>query len=220
MFKTDAVGGISFRTPIFQFGNTTPDINSGYSFDLPMATIQSFSNQALSFTQNNAAINQGFLGGVITNAQDNVNKTSDRAFATFDNVSNTMLRITQEQGRTVRAIHEPRKCFITTAICESSGKPDDCYELTEFRKLRDEYMLKDNRHKKLVDRYYEIAPDIVEGINARPNSDRIYERLNKKYLFPALEAIKNGQFERAVMIYRSMVNYAVRYRLNGVAQNG
>lgn len=31
-------------------------------------------------------------------------------------------------------------CYITTAVCEFYGKPDDCYELTEFRKFRDEWL--------------------------------------------------------------------------------
>ena len=31
-------------------------------------------------------------------------------------------------------------CFITTAVCESEGKPDDCAELTAFRAFRDGYL--------------------------------------------------------------------------------
>ena len=32
-------------------------------------------------------------------------------------------------------------CFITTAICEAQGKPDDCAELTAFRAFRDGYLM-------------------------------------------------------------------------------
>lgn len=31
-------------------------------------------------------------------------------------------------------------CFITTAVCEAEGKPDDCAELTAFRAFRDGYL--------------------------------------------------------------------------------
>ena len=30
-------------------------------------------------------------------------------------------------------------CFITTAVCEEEGKPDDCEELTAFRAFRDDF---------------------------------------------------------------------------------
>ena len=33
-------------------------------------------------------------------------------------------------------------CYITTAVCEFYGKPDDCHELTQFRKFRDEWLAK------------------------------------------------------------------------------
>ena len=32
-------------------------------------------------------------------------------------------------------------CFITTAVCQELGKPDDCEELTAFRAFRDGYLL-------------------------------------------------------------------------------
>ena len=35
-----------------------------------------------------------------------------------------------------------RLCFITTAVCEFQGKADDCYELTTFRKFRDDWLAK------------------------------------------------------------------------------
>ena len=31
-------------------------------------------------------------------------------------------------------------CFITTAVCAQSGKPDDCPELAAFRSFRDSYL--------------------------------------------------------------------------------
>ncbi len=68
-------------------------------------------------------------------------------------------------------------CFLTTACCEYKGLPDDCYELTTLRYLRDSYMKKSLVGSKLVDLYYDIAPDIVEKINLLDNKKEIYEEI-------------------------------------------
>ena len=41
-------------------------------------------------------------------------------------------------------------CYITTAVCESQGKPDDCYELELLRSDRDGYLLATDDGKELV----------------------------------------------------------------------
>lgn len=68
-------------------------------------------------------------------------------------------------------------CFLTTACCEYKGLPDDCYELTTLRYLRDSYMKKSLVGSKLVDLYYDIAPDIVEKINLLDNKKEIYQEI-------------------------------------------
>ena len=55
-----------------------------------------------------------------------------------------------------------RFCYITTAVCESLGKPDDCYELNLLRDYRDSYLMKQEDGEALVQRYYDIAPTIVK----------------------------------------------------------
>lgn len=206
---SDVKGGISFRSPIFSFGQTIPDINSGFNFDLPLATVAQFSQQAYEFASGNAARNQGFITGVIGRSQSSLDSTRGQVVS-FQNRSLSTL---DQFGRRIQKISEPKGCFITTAICDMENKPDDCYELTSFRSLRDEYMLKHPEHRELVELYYDIAPDIVAGIDARNDSDIIYTRLNQKYLMPALKAIEMGDFETAVDIYKSMVRYAMRYKV-------
>lgn len=41
-------------------------------------------------------------------------------------------------------------CFITTAVCQCFGKSDDCYELTMFRRFRDDWLMKQPDGKALI----------------------------------------------------------------------
>lgn len=66
--------------------------------------------------------------------------------------------------------HEADLCFITTAVCDSFGKADDCYELTAFRNFRDKWLVNQADGKNLIAEYYNIAPKIVEKINSLSNS--------------------------------------------------
>ena len=56
-------------------------------------------------------------------------------------------------------------CFITTAVCQELGKPDDCEELTAFRAFRDGYLRSQPDGEALIREYYNIAPGIVTCIN-------------------------------------------------------
>lgn len=96
-------------------------------------------------------------------------------------------------------------CFITTAVCDSFGKPDDCGELQAFRKFRDSYLLKKEEGAGLVEEYYDIAPSIVNTINVLEEKDEIYMSLWQEYLEPCLEYIKHGQEEECEKVYINMV---------------
>lgn len=83
-------------------------------------------------------------------------------------------------------------CFITTAVCESFGKPDDCFELTTFRNFRDGYLTNQPDGKSLIAEYYAIAPRIVANINSHSDAAQIYKDIWQKYLAPCLNFIKLG----------------------------
>ena len=96
-------------------------------------------------------------------------------------------------------------CYITTAVCNSFGKPDNCYELTAFRHFRDSYLLLTSEGKCLVKRYYEIAPQIVRHIEMLPERDYIYYEIWKKYLRKCLDDIQNNKLESCKVKYTEMV---------------
>lgn len=98
-----------------------------------------------------------------------------------------------------------KSCFITTAVCDNSGKPDDCYELTTFRKFRDEWLVVQLDGKSLIAEYYEIAPRIVANINRLPEAKKIYENIWKQYLAPCLAFIESDDKLSCKQLYTDMV---------------
>ena len=97
-------------------------------------------------------------------------------------------------------------CYITSAVCKSSGKPDDCYELTQLRKFRDEWLEKQPDGKRLIAQYYNDAPEIVNKINSMPDSDEIYAKISAVYIEPCLRYLENNEPDKCKELYVSMVN--------------
>lgn len=96
-------------------------------------------------------------------------------------------------------------CYITTAVCESQGKPDDCYELELLRAYRDGYLLSTEEGKKLVKEYYNIAPTIVNRIGRMEDSKAVYEEIWSAYLSPCIRLIEEGKKEECKAQYMKMV---------------
>ena len=97
-------------------------------------------------------------------------------------------------------------CFITTAVCRYSGKPDDCEELTAFRNFRDGYLRSCPDGPALIDRYYDIAPGIVLRLDLAPDRDRRYEALRQDYLLPCYQDIRAGRLAACKERYVAMVH--------------
>lgn len=96
-------------------------------------------------------------------------------------------------------------CYITTAVCETLGKPDDCYELMMFRQFRDDYLQKQHNGEQLIREYYSCAPDIVKSIDKQEQRERIYENIWNDYLKVCLKNIEEGQNQSCQENYKKMV---------------
>lgn len=101
-------------------------------------------------------------------------------------------------------------CFITTAIVENRGEPDDCQTLQTLRSFRDGFMQGSANHKALVKLYYDIAPKIVERIKAREDSALYLDYLYRRFIVPACAAIDHGDNNDAFNIYMMMLGVAQR----------
>lgn len=119
---------------------------------------------------------------------------------------------TKKQKNTNQNSGQPQKkssgCFITTAVCNSFAKPDDCYELQSFRTFRDGWLRAQPDGAALIDEYYRVAPPIVERIDARSDAPRIYRRIWTEYLKPCLRDIEAKNYmsckDRYVKMVRSL----------------
>jgi len=98
-----------------------------------------------------------------------------------------------------------KMCYITTAVCDSFDKPDDCYELTTLRRFRDEYMASSEEGVKLIEEYYEKAPRIVQTINTRADAADVYRMLFDTYINPCICMIETGKMEECLLHYKKMV---------------
>lgn len=97
-------------------------------------------------------------------------------------------------------------CYITTAVCECFGKPDDCYELTLLRSYRDSYLMSQPEGEELIRRYYDVAPTIVKRINRSADKKAVYQMIWETYLQPCIRMIENGEKEACKELYIQMVN--------------
>ena len=95
-------------------------------------------------------------------------------------------------------------CFLTTACVEYRGLPDDCDELTELREYRDSYLRATDEGRELVEKYYSIAPTIVDGLAEREDKDEIYD-----YVYGVIQecvkCIKDKDYEKTLSLYKNMV---------------
>lgn len=138
------------------------------------------------------------------NRSENCKKLSDKMLELWNqNITKSPIR-----NATYESIHEgfsQRLCYITTAVCESLGKPDDCHELRVLRSYRDGYLMSNDEGRKIVERYYDIAPTIVKHINQTENAKEVYQDIYSEYLMPCICLAEEQKLEECKEIYSSMV---------------
>lgn len=100
-------------------------------------------------------------------------------------------------------------CFITTAVTEASGKPDNCYELQTLREFRDTYMQSNPELKQKLIQYYVEAPAIADKLDKLPKEYRqaAYAELEGMVL-KSVTQIKEGKNEEAVHTYQRVFELA------------
>ena len=115
------------------------------------------------------------------------------------------LKISKSEFEQIQGGFKSRLCYITTAVCASLGKPDDCYELNLMRRYRDEYLVNQKGGEEIVAEYYDIAPTIVKRIDRSPDASEIYADIWEKYLKPCVRLIEAGEQEECRELYTKMV---------------
>lgn len=219
--------GLQFTSPSVTLTSQNMGVNGGLSFDMPLAALTMSQNRALAFVGANTQgigeflMHTQMLGGnsldlTITQrgaevtgigrqAVDSMYHQNMYAFNTAQNIyghaTDTTRYIARRSSR--------RGCFITTAVCDVDGLPDDCAELTTLREWRDTVLPGLPGGKALTKVYYMVAPDVVEIINNRPDRFNLLQTMRLAYIEPAITAIKQGDHTAAFCLYCELVEFAV-----------
>jgi len=106
----------------------------------------------------------------------------------------------------IKAGFKYKLCYITTAVCESLNKDDDCKELNLLRDYRDNILSSQEGGKELINEYYNIAPTIVKRIDKLENSTEVYSDLYNDFIVKCIENIEHYEYEQCKETYTEMVN--------------
>ena len=105
----------------------------------------------------------------------------------------------------IKSGFKTKLCYVTTAVCESLNKADDCLELNMLRDYRDNILFNEDGGKEMIEEYYDIAPTIVKRINRSENPSEEYENLYEKYILNCIKDIENKQYDKCRETYTLMV---------------
>jgi len=141
------------------------------------------------------------LGALFQESTCGVTKTKLSNY-TVSNICNTWMKYNE----CVDYKKAKSMCFITTAVCETLGKGDDCHELMSMRSFRDNWLKKQAGGDAEIIEYYTYAPLIVTSINAVENAGESYADISENYIKPCVEATDKGDNNTCHKIYRVMID--------------
>lgn len=140
------------------------------------------------------------------------NVYSSKKFKNADyETKQSIRRMAKEEAKMIKGLRKDAGldsgCYITTAVCEELGLPDDCYELTTLRSFRDNWLAKQPGGETLIKEYYATAPGIVKSIDSLKNRTDVYRFINEKFITKCMLFIESNQLNDCKMTYIKMVNY-------------
>ena len=97
-------------------------------------------------------------------------------------------------------------CYITTAMVQHRGLPDDCHELTVLRRFRTEYIAASRDAQKLADlqEYERLGPRVARWLRAHPRRGELLEWVATT-VEQAVCFIERGDNEAAYALYRNRI---------------
>lgn len=113
--------------------------------------------------------------------------------------------IKSADAASIQAGFKTKLCYVTTAVCRSLNKPEDCYEIKLLKEYRDKYLILTENGEELVKRYYDIAPTIVKRIDKSDKPEEKYRYIWERYLKLCIAYIESGQRERCGKEYIKMI---------------
>ena len=112
---------------------------------------------------------------------------------------------TYQEKIVIDASPSSSNCFITTAVCGSLNKPDDCDELMTMRWYRDKLKAEDPVMAELIKEYYRVAPLVVKKIDETSEAPMVYRQLWDNSVSKIYQDIKAKEYYQAKLQYMSML---------------
>lgn len=111
--------------------------------------------------------------------------------------------------------HTSGGCYLTTAMCNILGYPDDNYYLQTLRTFRDKTMKYNIKYIPLLITYDTVGPLISSMLLQDSARTDIAKTLFSRYIEPSVLAIENNKIETAINTYIAMTDtLAKRYNIN------
>ncbi len=120
-----------------------------------------------------------------------------------------------ETANAIKAAEEYQKgtlvgCFITTAIVTILGLDDDCEELDVLRWFRDDVLQVLPEYREILMRYDTVGPIIARALEHDEDKMSISIALYKVFIRGCVNYIQKGDFDKAVVLYKEMVEALIR----------
>ena len=129
-----------------------------------------------------------------------VNALTDTWNATF-----TQYKIKPGTFAEINSGFRRKLCYVTTAVCESLGKDENCHEIRMLKEYRDGFLTREPDGRELIDKYYDIAPTIVNRINKRPDASDAYAQIYRTYISPCISMIEENRLHECKAHYVEMM---------------
>lgn len=111
--------------------------------------------------------------------------------------------------------HQSSGCYLTTAMCNILGYPDDNYYLQTLRTFRDTVLKQDVKYYPLLVTYDVIGPTIALNLSQDKDRVQIAKTMLNNYISKAVTAIEENKTSEATNIYLAMTNaLAEKYNIN------
>lgn len=98
------------------------------------------------------------------------------------------------------------ECFLTSACVFHKNLPDNCYELSTLRSLRENNMKPNPEYLELISEYEIIAPKMLLKINNASNKNEILDHIYSNLILPSISLIESGKHTEAIEYYGNYVN--------------
>lgn len=98
-------------------------------------------------------------------------------------------------------------CYITTIVCHILGNRDDCAELEQLRKFRNEVMQPNEEYREMLYEYDAVGPQIAGHLYQEyvdSHNKEFATQLFNSYIQPTAHLVSIGNYEEAVSRYQKM----------------